>query len=261
MSKSKYLVELLGESRLNGAKIESIPLNLRPINEDESYIIQDDLHHYLLERNYGKVVGYKIGCTTKVMQKYLGIANPCVGGVYDINVNQLEGNYKYDKFISPGVECEIGLLLAEDLSPENYPHNKLSVQKAVSGVMASIEIVDNRWVNYKSIDTLSLIADDFFGSGCVLGNRTKLDSINLSEIIGRMFINDKLVGTGYGKDIMGDPLEALVWLANFMSIKGKTLKTNQFISLGSIIETQWVNLGDSVYIEIEGLGSVVANFM
>ena len=261
MSNSKYLVELLGASRLKGSRIKSIPLNLRPINEDESYIVQDSLHKYLFENKFGKIIGYKIGCTTKVMQEYLGIPNPCVGAVYDMNVRHIEGNYKFSNFISPGVECEIAVLLGKDLAPENYPYNKISVQKAISSVMASIEIVDDRWVDYKSIDTPSLIADDFFASGCVLGNRVKLDNINLPEINGYMSINNKLVGTGFGKDIMGDPLEALVWLANFMSIKGKTLKTNQFISLGSIIETQWVNLGDSVYIEIEGLGSVVANFM
>tara|TARA_Y100000817_G_scaffold312748_1_gene307273 strand:- start:1280 stop:1510 length:231 start_codon:yes stop_codon:yes gene_type:complete len=76
-----------------------------------------------------------------------------------------------------------------------------------------------------------------------------------------MLINDELVGTGYGKDIMGDPLEALAWLANFMSKRGKTLKANQFVSLGSIVETKWVNLGDSVHIEIDGLGSAIANFI
>ena len=147
------------------------------------------------------------------------------------------------------------------MPPENYPYNRISVQEAVSDVMASIEIVDDRWVDYKSIDTLSLISDDFFASGCVLGERIKLDKLKLSEISGRMLINDKLVGIGSGKDIMGHPLEALAWLANFMSKRGKTLKANQFVSLGSIVETKWVNLGDSVYIEIDGLGSAIANFI
>ena len=261
MSKSKYLVELLAKSRLIGNKIDIIPVDLRPTNEEEAYLFQDRLHRYLFEKKYGKVIGYKIGCTTKVMQEYLGISNPCVGGVYDINVNHIQGNYKFNKFISPGVECEIAVFLDKDLPPENYPYNRISVQEAVSDVMASIEIVDDRWVDYKSIDTLSLISDDFFASGCVLGERIKLDKLKLPEISGRMLINDKLVGIGSGKDIMGHPLEALAWLANFMSKRGKTLKANQFVSLGSIVETKWVNLGDSVHIEIDGLGSAIANFI
>ena len=162
MSKSKYLVELLAKSRLIGNKIDIIPIDLRPNNEEEAYLVQDRLHRYLFEKKHGKVIGYKIGCTTKVMQEYLGISNPCVGGVYDINVNYIQGNYKFNKFISPGVECEIAVFLDKDLPPENYPYNRISVQEAVSDVMASIEIVDDRWVDYKSIDTLSLISDDFF---------------------------------------------------------------------------------------------------
>ena len=179
MSKSKYLVELLAKSRLIGNKIDIIPVDLRPTNEEEAYLFQDRLHRYLFEKKYGKVIGYKIGCTTKVMQEYLGISNPCVGGVYDINVNHIQGNYKFNKFISPGVECEIAVFLDKDLPPENYPYNRISVQEAVSDVMASIEIVDDRWVDYKSIDTLSLISDDFFASGCVLGERIKLDKLKL----------------------------------------------------------------------------------
>ena len=261
MSKSKYLVELLAKSRLIGNKIDIIPVDLRPANEEEAYLIQDDLHRHLFDKKYGEIIGHKIGCTTKVMQEYLGISNPCVGGVYDVNVNYYEGNYKFNKFISPGVECEIAVFLGKDLPPQNQLYNKNSVQEAVSDVMASIEIVDDRWFDYKSIDTLSLISDDFFASGCVLGKKIKLDKIKLPEISGRMLINDELVGTGYGKDMMGDPLEALAWLANFMSKRGKTLKANQFVSLGSIVETKWVNLGDSVHIEIDGLGSAIANFI
>ena len=261
MFKHNRLVEILSKSRLTGYKIDIIPTQLRPKTEEESYIVQESLHRYLFKKKYGKVIGYKIGCTTKVMQEYLGISNPCVGGVYDMNVSYIEGNYNFDKFISPGVECEIAVYLDKDLLPSEYPHNKFSVEKSVSHAMASIEIVDDRWIDYKSVDTPSLIADDFFASGCVLGNKTKLDSIDLSEITGGMFINDQLVGSGCGKDIMGDPREALVWIANFMSEKGKILKANQFVTLGSIVETKWLKPGDSVRIEIDRLGSAIANFI
>ena len=59
MSKSKYLVELLAKSRLIGNKIDIIPVDLRPANEEEAYLIQDDLHRHLFDKKYGEIIGHK----------------------------------------------------------------------------------------------------------------------------------------------------------------------------------------------------------
>jgi 2-keto-4-pentenoate hydratase len=112
------------------------------------------------------------------------------------------------------------------------------------------------------MDTPTIIADDFFGAGCVLGPEVKeWRSLDPSTIKGAMDINGEVVGTGVGSDIMGHPLQALAWLANLMASRGTTLRAGQFVLLGSVVETHWVEQGDVVNIELEGLGKAVARFV
>ena len=127
--------------------------------------------------------------------------------------------------------------------------------------MAAIELVDDRWLDYKSVDTPTLIADDFFGAGCVLGPpMTGWQGLDLTAVEGAMFINGAHVGSGSGADIMGHPFEALAWLANSMAARGRGLREGEFVLLGSLVETKWVERGDLVTIEQPGLGTASAQF-
>jgi 2-keto-4-pentenoate hydratase len=75
-----------------------------------------------------------------------------------------------------------------------------------------------------------------------------------------MAINGSDVSSGRGGDVLGHPLEALAWLANGLAGRGQTLVAGAFVLLGSVVETRWVEAGDRVEIEIEGLGRVTARF-
>jgi 2-keto-4-pentenoate hydratase len=75
-----------------------------------------------------------------------------------------------------------------------------------------------------------------------------------------MAINGVEVGTGRGADILGHPLAALAWLANALAGRGRYLNAGEFVLLGSVVETRWVEPGDLVEIEIEGLGTALAEF-
>ena len=146
----------------------ALPESVRPRDEADAYQVQA-LVQQRLTGGYGALAGHKIGCTTPVMQTYLGIDNPCAGGVYAPMTHRGEGSYSFDTLLHPGVECEIAAMLGSDLPPSGAPYDRASVESAVDSVMASIEVVDDRWHDYKAIDPPSLIADDFFGLGCVLG--------------------------------------------------------------------------------------------
>jgi 2-keto-4-pentenoate hydratase len=135
------------------------------------------------------------------------------------------------------------------------------VRPAVEAVFPAIEVVDDRWDDYKSVSTPSLIADDFFASACVVGEPVaEWQSIDLGAVSGQMTINGKTVGQGRGSDIMGHPLNALAWLANHLAARGRGLAAGEIVLLGSIVETKWVNRGDTVQIEIDGLGGAEAEF-
>ena len=256
-----HAASALSAGRLACERMGLLPSDFRPADEAEAYSVQDALHRLLETGGFGSPVGHKIGCTTPVMQSFLGIRNPCAGAVFDATVREVSGSFDFDRLLHPGVECEMAVRLGADLPPAGAPYDGSTVASAVGAVMAAIELVDDRWYDYKSVDTPTLIADDFFGAGCVLGPPvTDWQRMDLTAVEGSMFINGESVGSGTGADIMGHPFEALAWLANSMAGRGKGLRAGEFVLLGSLVETKWVERGDLVTIEQPGLGSASAQF-
>lgn len=251
----------LSLSRLNGTVIKKFPSRYRPVNETEAYLIQDHLHEILGQTKFGEVVGHKIGCTTPVMQDFLNIRNPCSGGIFALTSHHLAGTFECKAFRRVGVECEIAVRLGDPLGSGVGSNSVECVAEAVAEVMLAIEIVDDRYEEYASLGAPTLIADDFFDAGCVLGNpRKDWDSLDLASLNGHMYINGAEVGCGRGGDIMGHPFHALAWLAESFAARGKVLIPGEFILLGSVVETKWVQPGDLVEIEVDGLGKARAQF-
>jgi 2-oxo-3-hexenedioate decarboxylase/2-keto-4-pentenoate hydratase len=123
--------------------------------------------------------------------------------------------------------------------------------------MAAMEIVDDRYVDWRQTDTPTLIADDFFAAGCVLGRRwTGLPPPTCLDVVGRTFINGVEVGRGIGADVMGHPHAALAWLANNLAGRGKTLRAGQIVLTGSLVQTVWLAPDDQVDVAVSGLGRV-----
>lgn len=234
---------------------------LRPQSETDAYRVQDAMHSLLFSEDFGAVTGHKIGCTTPVMRQFLGINNPCAGGVFDSTTHKTIGMFSFDELLRPGVECELAIRLGRDVFPTDAPYTRESIVPYVGSIMAAIEVVDDRWVDYRLVDTPTLIADDFFGAGCVLGPEIyHWKDFDLSEVVGFMSINDHPVGLGKGMEVMGHPFEALAWIANLSADRGKILNAGEFVLLGSLVETKWVEQGDIVTIEQPGIGTAKAIF-
>ncbi len=251
-------VNTIAHSRLNKLNFNGLPLNIKPNNEDEGYAIQEVLH----DRLAGRVAGYKIGCTTQVMQDFLNIDQPCAGRILAAECFESPASLPHDNYRRVGVECEIAVRLGCDLPPTGAPIQVETIRNAVSCCMAAIEIVDDRYVDYTKLDAPTLIADDFFGAGCVLGApNSDWQSLDLAAVKGRMQINGSQVGDGIGAHVMGHPLEALAWLANTLSRRGHGLAENDIVLTGSIVETHWLNAGDQVEVSIDGLGNAAVSFV
>ena len=253
------VAETLATARLRGDTIDRFAPGVRPQTLSDAYDAQDTLHNRLVERGHGRLAGHKIGCTTPVMQEFLGIPSPCAGGVFDNTAHELEGSFPFDDFLHVGVECEIAVRLAADL--DQGPYDRAGVTGAVASVMAAIEVVDDRYNDYPSFDTPTLVADDFFNAGCVLGTPVvDWRALDLAAVAGRMAINGQDVGNGVGGDIMGHPFEALAWLATMRAERGTPLGAGEFILLGSVVATKWVERGDVVESQLDGLGQARALF-
>lgn len=191
------------------------------------------------------------------MQQASGISEPVAGVILANNVRHSPAVLDSADFLQPGIECEVGVRLGRDLPASGAPYDRDGVSEAVSEVMTTFEVVDNRRTQGQDTQTqlLTTISSNILNAGVVLGRPVSdWRVIHLAECRGYMEINGELVGEGLGADVMGHPLEPLAWLANALADQGQELRAGMVVITGSIVSPKWLASGDSALIEIEGLG-------
>ena len=252
--------KLIAAARRSRTPLASLPAEIIPPAEAAGYEIQDAVHD-LLVADFGPLVGHKIGCTSAVMQQYLNIPHPCAGGVFEKGVHRSGAVLRHGDYVRVGVECEIGVRLGRDLKPSSAPFTADSVAPAIEAYLPSIEIVDDRYADWRRIGGPTLVADDFFAAGCVFGQPVPRSSApDLLTLGGRALINGAEVARGTGADVLGHPHNALAWLANHLAAGGKALRAGEIVLTGSLVQTIWLNAGDRVTMDLSGLGIVTAEF-
>jgi 2-keto-4-pentenoate hydratase len=252
--------ETIAVARRHRTPLSPLAGDLAPKTEAEGYRIQAALHG-LLEPDFGSRVGYKIGCTSAVMQQYLGIPHPCRGGVFERGVHRSGVSLAATDFVRVGVECEIAVRLGRDLPPGSAPFTADAVAEAIEAYLPAIEIVDDRYADWQTLGAPTLVADDFFAAACVLGKPVPRPAApDLLGVVGRALINGVEAGQGTGADVLGHPHHALAWLANHLAADGKGLRAGEIVLTGSLVKTLWLEAGDSVVMELSGLGDVAATF-
>ncbi|MET0969397.1 MAG: fumarylacetoacetate hydrolase family protein [Tardiphaga sp.] len=260
MEKHLAIAEILAYVRLNRTALAPLPPDGVPHDEADGYRVQDALHH-LLSPDFGAQVGYKIGCTSAVMQHYLGIEHPCAGGLYMAGVHASGASLRYGDYVRVGVECEIAVRMGSDLVASAEPFTADNVAPFIEAYFPAIEIVDDRYADWRGMDAATLIADDFFAAGCVLGMAVpRAQAPDLTSVVGRAVINGVETGRGTGADVLGHPHHALAWLANHLAAHGRALRKGEFVLTGSLVQTIWLSPGDDVVLELSGLGRVTVDF-
>jgi 2-oxo-3-hexenedioate decarboxylase/2-keto-4-pentenoate hydratase len=260
MMKTLAAAGIIAAARRNRTPLAALPAEAALADEADGYRIQAAVHG-LLTTDFGELVGYKIGCTSAVMQEYLGIPHPCGGGVLAHGVHASGAWLAAKNYVRVGVECEIAVRLAHDLPASQAPYTADSVARAVECYIPAIEIVDDRYVDWQTLGAPTLVADDFFAAGCVLGAPVARSAApDLPGVIGRAVINGVEVARGTGVDVLGHPHNALAWLANHLAAENKALRAGQIVLTGSLVKTIWLGAGDAVTMELAGLGRVDVTF-
>lgn len=206
-----------------------------------------------------RVAGKKTGLTSKVMQQMLGVDQPDFGHLLDDMVLGDGAVLKVSNLIAPRVEAEIGVVLAQDLAgPGVTLPQALS---AVAYLVPTLEVIDSRIRDWK-IKLADTIADN--GSSCravVGGKPTPLSAVD-PRLIGLVLSkNGEVVATGAGAAALGNPLNAVVWLANALATRGIPLKAGELILPGSLCAAVAAGPGDSFLAEFDHLGSVGVRFV
>jgi 2-keto-4-pentenoate hydratase len=260
-SQQARAIESLVANRKHPGAWSGPPDGCAPADETTAYDFLGPYHEAMTVAGFGPRAGFKIGCTTKVMQDFMQIDHPCWGGVFENTIYCGDTSIPYDTFNQIGVENEVAVRLTEDIPTAGAPYDRVSIGAYVTTVHAAIELVDNRYADFRTLSTPVLITDDFFNAGLVLGPEVPgWQSIDLGAINARTLVNGEEAGRGTGADILGHPLEALAWLANHRLFRGEALTAGEIVSLGSMVQVQWMSPGDTATMEIEHLGAVSVTF-
>ena len=163
--------------------------------------------------------GYKIGLTSKRMQEMCGIDSPIAGVVLDDRVHGSGASLSAAAYGRIGLEFEIAVRIGRDLVARRAPLTLEEVAAAVDAVCPAIEIVDDRNADYGGLDALSLIADNSWNAGIVLG-RFVPPWPDLAAIEGVVSIDGAPADRGSGRDVLGHPFHAVAWLAGHLAEPG-----------------------------------------
>ncbi len=259
---AEHAAGLIGEARHEGRRVGPLPDNCAPKDEADGYTIQSALHAWLAEAGSGELVGYKVGCTTPVMQDIVGVPNPAYGGVMTAGAQHGSAEFAAGAYQNPGIECEVAMRISSDTETGRADYDRSSIAGHVGACMAAMEIVDNRYGEFKSAGAPLMIADDFFHAACILGPEIEAwKDLDLAALEGRTKIDGTTVGTGLGAAVMGHPLEAVAWLANALAARGRNLTAGQFVLSGSFVAVHWIDAYPTeAAVEVDGLGAVGARF-
>lgn len=212
-----------------------------------------------------RVSGRKIGLTSPAVQAQLGVDQPDFGVLFDDMAHPDGASVPVDALLQPKVEAEVAFLLGTDLdgdlgTADDPTPGRRAVRAAVAEIRAAIEIVDSRVADW-DITIVDTVADNGSAAAYVLGEQARtLDEVVPREVTMRMSIDGDEVSTGHGSACLGDPLDALLWLARTAQSLGDPLRAGQVVLSGALGPMAPVASGESVHVEISGLGTVTAHF-
>lgn len=242
----------LEEAHRARARYQNLPEAIAPKTFNDAYAAQEALCA-LWEPRLGRVAGLKIAVTTKVMQELMGIDHPCAGTIFASRMHTSPARIAKGDFVNVRVECELAVRLARDLPKTSTPYTRETVRQAVGEVMTAFELIEDRHADYKACKALSLIADNAWNGGIVIGAaKPPPAGSDLNGIRGTMKRNGKEEAAGRTDDPMG----ALAWLANLAAERGRPMTAGMVVITGSVVTTVDIAPGERLDFALDGVGAV-----
>ncbi len=256
-SKNKEFSNLLWEA-------ESTRVAISPLTEVDDTLTIDDAYEIQLgnvkrAEEAGHVIsGKKIGLTSPGIQKQLGVNEPDYGHLF-ASMDCPDGNVETDKLLQPKIEGEIAFILKADLAGGKITAE--DVREATDYIVPAFEIVDSRVADWR-IKLVDTVSDNASSGRYVLGKeKFSLSQVDLPNVPMTLYKNGEAVAEGMGSAVVGDPVNAVAWLANKMWSYGVTLKKGEVILSGAFSAAPAAQKGDEFVADFGPLGKVAAKFI
>ncbi|MEY4472519.1 MAG: 2-oxopent-4-enoate hydratase [Pseudomonadota bacterium] len=206
-----------------------------------------------------RVVGKKIGVTSKAVQDMLGVHQPDFGFLTDWMQTGDVIDVDAKALIAPRAEAEIAFVLKDSLAGPGV--TAADVIAATDYIAPCFEIVDSRIRDWK-IGIVDTVADNASCGVFVLGEaRADPRDHDLPALHVTVTKNGAALSEGYGHAVQGDPAQAVAWLANTLGTYGVTLDAGDVILSGSLVPLEPAAKGDVFAMTLHGIGTCTARFV
>ena len=249
--------EILYGLRLTVTTIDELPAESRPESLAAGYEIQNELVDRLEARYRGSGIGYKIACTNVHAQKLLNTSAPVFGRLSSCFTESGPARMNGKEFSLLGVEPEFAFEIARDVPWSDPPYTADTITDYVCGVIPAIELVGHRFSDWEKFDAPILAADNAVHQAWIPGTAVKnWRRANFPEHPVELIVNAKVAMSGSGANVLGNPLNALAWLANELPIWGRSLRAGDFVTTGTCTDVYMARIGDKIRANFADLGSV-----
>ena len=227
------------------------------ITIDDAYAISTEVANRKIAAG-AKLIGHKVGLTSKAMQRSSQIDEPDFGYLLDNMMIADGASVKHENFCLPRVEVELAFVMGKTLKGPGV--GLTDVLRATEYVVPALEIVDARLQDPRKIfDTVS---DNGAAAGIVVGGRPvgPMD-VDLRWVGGIMYRNAEIEETGVAAGVLGHPALGVAWLANKIGQHGIALEPGHLVLAGSFTRVVYARKGDTLHGDFGALGGIALQFV
>lgn len=254
MNRTEEAARALRRARLDRQPIPPVSTAYDIQGLDASYAVAEINTRLRLAEPGRRIVGRKVGLTSKAVQQQLGVDQPDFGVLFD-DMEYLDGDHvPMGRLIQPKIEAEVAFVVGHALAAGTPSWGEFL--NSLSCALPALEIVDSAISDWK-ITLVDTVADNASSALYVLGTQPVAPgALSLGELGMQMSINGSVVSVGTGAACLGHPLRAAYWLARTMAARGQPLQAGEVILSGALGPMIALSAGDVVQARIGELGSV-----
>lgn len=205
-----------------------------------------------------RVVGHKIGLTSKVMQVATGITEPDYGVIFDDQLFDTGAVIEHAAFSNVRIEVELAFILGKRLEAGATLYDVLD---ATRYVVPALEVL-NSHIEMQGRTIVDTISDNAALGAVVTGGRpVKVDEVDLRWVSAVLYRNETIEESGVAAAVLGHPAMGVAWLADKLGQHGTALEPGELILAGSFTRPMWVEPGDTVHADYGPLGAVTCRFV
>src|SRR5471032_1369445 len=227
------------------------------ITIEDSYAISTEVANRKIAAG-AKLIGHKVGLTSKAMQRSSMIDEPDFGFILDDQMIADGAKVQHADYCKPRVEVELAFVMGKRLLGPGI--GLTDVLRATEYVVPAIEIVDARLQDQRKI--FDTVADNGAAAGIAIGGRPvgPMD-VDLRWVGGIMYRNSEIEETGVAAGVLGHPAMGVAWLANKLGSLGTPMEPGHIVLAGSFTRVVFAKKGDTLHGDFGQLGAISVQFV